>query len=75
MIYAWLPHETQQMHITVKDALHKCFEPHSKCELYKAWFKSCRKQEEESWTDFSNNLIVVVNKTFPCLLEEGKSSW
>ena len=70
--YTRLPHVTQQTYATVKGALRERFEPDSKCELYKVQFESRRKQREESWADFSDDLMVLVSKAFPNLQEEAR---
>ena len=72
VVYTRLPHVTQQTYTAIKGALHECFEPDSKCDLYKVQFESHRKKSEESWADFSDNLMVLVNKAFPNLQEEAR---
>ena len=72
MAYTRLPHVTQQTYIAVKGALRERFEPDSKCKLYKVQFKSRRKKSEESWVDFSDDLMVLVNKAFLNLQEEAQ---
>ena len=70
--HAQLPHETQQTYAAVKDALRERFEPESKRELYKVQFENRRKQKEESWADFGDDLMALVNKAFPRLQEEAR---
>ena len=69
---ARLLHETQQTYAAVKEALCEHFEPAGKHELYKAQFESRRKQGKESWTDFGNDLMVLVHKMFPHLQDEAR---
>ena len=68
----WLPHVTQQTYAAVKGARYERFEPDSKCELYKIQFESRRRQIGESWADFGDDLMVLVNKAFPRLQEEAR---
>ena len=63
---------TQQTYAAVKGALYERFKPDSKRELYKVQFESRRKQSGESWADFGDNLMVLVNKAFPRLQEEAR---
>ena len=67
MAYTRLSHVTQQTYAAVKGALHERFEPNGKRELYEVQFESRRKKSKESWADFSDNLMVLVNKAFPNL--------
>ena len=70
--YTQLPHVTQQTYAEVKGALREHFEPDSKRELYKVQFESRKKQAEENWADFGDDLMVLVNKAFPNLQEEAR---
>ena len=70
--YTRLPHVTRQTYAADKGALRERFEPDSKRELYKVQFESRRKKSEESWADFSDDLMVLVNKAFPNLQEEAQ---
>ena len=72
MAYTQLPHVTQQTYAEVKGALRERFKPDSKPELYKVQFESRKKQAEENWADFGDNLMVLVNKAFPNLQEEAR---
>ena len=66
------PGSTTQAYSSIKEALRERFEPSSKQELYKAEFKSRRKQKSESWCDFVDDLLRLVDRAFPTLQFEGK---
>ena len=67
-----LPGSTTEAYLSIKQALRGRFEPPSKQELYKAEFESRRKQKSESWIDFADNLLGLVDRAFPTLQFEGK---
>ena len=48
------------------------FEPSSKQEVYKVEFENRRKRKTESWGDFGDKLLRLVDKAFPNLQFEGK---
>ena len=62
-----LPGSTTKAYLSIKQALRERFEPSNKQELYKAEFKSQRKQKSESWGDFADDLLRLVDRAFPTL--------
>ena len=67
-----LPSDTIQTYEVIKKALKERFEPSSKQEVYKAEFESQRKRKTESWGDFGDELLRLVDKAFPKLQFKGK---
>ena len=67
-----LPNQTTQTYEAIKAALRERFEPPSKREVYKAEFKNRRKRKTESWGDYGDELLRLVDKAFPNLQLEGK---
>ena len=67
-----LPDEATQTYGAIKKALREHFEPSSKQEVYKAEFENRRKRKTESWGDFGDELLHLVDKAFPNLQFEGK---
>ena len=67
-----LPSDTIQTYEVIKKALKERFELSSKQEVYKAEFESRRKRKTESWGDFGDELLRLVDKAFPKLQFEGK---
>ena len=58
-----------------KQAINKLqmrFEPPAKRELYKAMLTSRVKQDEESWGDYGDELVLLADKTYPDLQEEAR---
>jgi len=64
--------DTPQTYDALKRALRERFEPSSKQEVYKAEFENRRKQKTESWGDFRDELLWLVDKAFSSLQFEGK---
>ena len=69
--------EATQTYEAIKKALRERFEPSSKQEVYMAEFENRRKRKTESWGaeswgDFGDELLRLVDKAFPNLQFEGK---
>lgn len=62
----------QQTYATVNAAFFEHFKHASKHKLYKTQFESRKKQEKESWADFGDHLMVLVNGVFLCLQDEAQ---
>ena len=56
----------------LKVALKERYEPSSKQEVYKAAFESHWKKSMESWGNFGDELLQLVNKDFPTLQQEAR---
>ena len=71
---AWkrLSPETKQNYEAAKEALQKRFEPDSKQKLYFVEFQARRRKRDESWSDFADELRVLVEKALPELDEKAK---
>ena len=54
------------------DALWKRFEPASKVECYKAELQRHTKKDSESWADFGDELLLLVEQKFPEFPEQAK---
>ena len=67
-----LPNDAHESYASLKAALKERFEPSSKQEVYKAEFESRRKRSTESWGDFGDELLQLVDKGFPSLQPEAK---
>ena len=67
-----LPNNANESYASLKAALKERFEPSSKQEVYKAEFESRRKRSAESWGDFGDELLQLVDKAFPALQSEAK---
>ena len=67
-----LPNDAHGSYASLKAALKERFEPSSKREVYKAEFESRRKRNTESWGDFGDELLQLVDKAFPALQQEAK---
>ena len=67
-----LPNDAHESYASLKAALKERFEPSSKQEVYKAEFESRRKISTESWGDFGDELLQLVDKAFPSLQPEAK---
>ena len=63
--------EATQTCEAIKKALRERFEPSSKQEVYTAEFENRRKRKTESWGDFGDELLRLVDKAFPNLQFEG----
>ena len=63
--------ETRATYERVKEALCKRFKPESKQELYSVQFQSKKRQPDEHWADFADNLWVLADRAFPELQEEA----
>ena len=70
--YQCFDHETQNSYVTVKTALRERFEPQCKSELYKIEFEKRGKNEEDTWPDFADELMVLARRAFPGLQNESK---
>ena len=57
-----LPNDVHESYASLKAALKERFEPSSKQEVYKTEFESCRKRSTESWGDFGDELLQLVDK-------------
>ena len=67
-----LPNDAHESYVSLKAALKERFEPSSKQEVYKAGFESHRKRSTESWDDFGDELLQLVDKAFPILQPKAK---
>ena len=67
-----LPNDAHGSYASLKMAIKERFEPSSKREVYKAKFESRRKRNMESWGDFGDELLQLVDKAFPTLQQEAK---
>ena len=61
--------------MALKSALTERFEPTSKQEVSKAEFESRRKSKAESWGDFGDELLRLVDKAFPTLEYKAKEQF
>ena len=64
--------DTRGDYAALKGALRKRFEPASKKELYMAEFQVRRKQQDEDWASFSDNLRTLAEKSYPDLATEAQ---
>lgn len=71
---AWnrLPEDNKTSYNLAKAALHKCFEPDSRKDLYAAEFQTRRKRRDETWGDLADNLRTLAERAFPDLDERAK---
>ena len=67
-----LPNDAHESYASLKAALRERFESSSKQEIYKAEFESLRKRSTESWGDFGDELLQLVDKAFPSFQPEAK---
>ena len=67
-----LPNDAHETYVSLKAALKERFKSSSKQEVYKAEFESRRKRSTESWGDFGDELLQLVDKAFPSLQPEAK---
>ena len=56
----------------LKGMLQKCFEPASKKELYMTEFQVRRKQQDEDWASFGDNLRTLRGKSYPDLATKAQ---
>ena len=75
MAFIRLPTEAHQYYVALKSALTERFEPTSKQEVFKAEFESHRKSNAESWGDFGDELLRLVDKAFPTLEYKAKEQF
>ena len=64
--------DTRGDYAALKGALQKRFEPASKKELYMAEFQVRRKQQDENWASFGDNLKTLTEKSYPDLATEAQ---
>lgn len=55
-----------------KSGLKERFEPESKCALYEAEFQSRRKQHNEDWASFGEDIKSLADRAFPDLDEKAR---
>ena len=67
-----LPNDAHGSYVSLKVALKEIFEPSSKREVYKAEFENRWKRNTESWGDFGDEMLQLVDKAFPALQQEAK---
>ena len=60
-----LPNDAHESYASLKAALKERFKP-------KAEFESHRKRSTETWGDFGDELLQLVDKAFPTLQPEAK---
>ena len=70
-----LPTSAHQSYEALKLALTERFEPTSKQEVFKAEFESRRKSKTESWGDFGDELLRLVDKAYPALQYQAKEQF
>jgi len=76
MVFTQLPTEAHQSYAVLKLALTEQFEPTSKqAEVFKAEFESHRKSKAESWGDFGDELLQLVDRAFPMLEYKAKEQF
>ena len=63
--YQRFSHEVRKSYAMSKDALWTRFEPASKVECYKAELQKHTKKDSESWADFGDELLLLVERAFP----------
>ena len=66
------PEATTNDYAALKAALQTRFEPASKKELYMAEFQVRRKQKDEDWASFGDNLRFLAEKSYPDLPSEAQ---
>ena len=57
-----------------KAALRERFEPTSNREFYKMEFRSPKRKETESWADFGDTLLLLVDRAFPDLSDDAREA-
>ena len=67
-----VPKATRGNYEEAKKALKERFEPESRRERYRAEFQVRRRRKEESWSDFVDNLKLLVDKAYPDLDEKAR---
>ena len=66
------PEATRGSYEEAKKALKDRFEPESRRERYRAEFQVRRRRKEESWSDFGDNLKLLVDRAYPDLDEKAR---
>ena len=72
--YSRFSHETRDSYVLSKAALRERFEPTSNKEFYKMEFRSRERQDTESWADFGDNLLLLVDRAFPDLSDDAREA-
>ena len=70
--YQRFSHEIWEPYAMSKDTLWMRFEPASKVECYKAELQRCTKKDSESWADFGDEFLLLVEQAFPEFLEQTR---
>ena len=67
-----LPEEVQWDYARLIKAMKDRFEPESRKRRYQAEFQARRNKPAKGWTDFAQDLQVLVDKAFPHLQAEAR---
>ena len=70
--YQHFSHETRNSYTLSKAALRERFEPTSNRESYKVDFQNQERQSTESWADFGDTLLSLVDRAFPDLPDNAR---
>ena len=72
--YQHFSHETRNSCTLSKAVLHECFEPKSNRESYKVEFKNQERQSTESWADFGDTLLSLMDRAFLDLPDNAREA-
>ena len=72
--YHHFSHETRNLYALFKAALRERFEPASNRESYKVEFQNRERQSTESWADFGDTLLSLVDRAFPDLPDNAREA-
>ena len=74
MAYQHFSHETRNLYTLSKATLHKCFKPTCNREFYKVEFQNREQQSIESWADFGDTLLSLVDRAFQDLPDNAREA-
>ena len=72
--YSRFSHETKDSYVLSKAALCERFKPTSNREFYKMEFRSRERKQTESWADFGDTLLLLVDRAFPDLSDDAREA-
>ena len=72
--YQLFSQETKNSYTLSKAALRERFEPTSNREYYKVEFRSRERKSTESWADFGDALLSLVDRAFPDLPDNAREA-